>query len=287
MREPIILLGTARSGTTLLGHILRHHPDVAYWGEPRPIWIHGNAYCDHDELLPEHLSPRIARFIDRRFAAFLAEAGRTRFAEKTPSNCLRVPFVHALYPDCRMVHIIRDGRAVVNSLVRERSKPPGIRRFRKRLREIPLLEWPAYLPLFFRTAWRTQVLKKPASFWGPKPLGWEQWVGLPAHVQAAKQWTATVGSAVRDGRRLPKQSYLELRYEELIEAPERVTRTICEFAGLAVHPAMVEYARANVDPNRASKGGRALGPEMQAEIVPHLEPLLFELGYGAKPQEPR
>lgn len=37
VKKPIILLGCARSGTTLLGSILEQHPDVAYWVEPRPI----------------------------------------------------------------------------------------------------------------------------------------------------------------------------------------------------------------------------------------------------------
>ncbi len=124
--KPIILLGSGRSGTTLLGQIFSHHPDVAYWVEPRPIWMYRHAYRPHHELTCEDLTPAIARHIDRSFARFLAKSGRRRFAEKTPSNGLRIPFIYALYPDCRMINIIRDGRDVPGSSRRRSGsgRPP-------------------------------------------------------------------------------------------------------------------------------------------------------------------
>ena len=72
VKKPIILLGTGRSGTNLLARTFQRHPDVALWNEPRPIWMYGNAYRADHELNAENLTPRIARYIDRRFSRFHA-----------------------------------------------------------------------------------------------------------------------------------------------------------------------------------------------------------------------
>ena len=85
--------------------------------------MYRHAYRSHHELSAEDLTPAIARYIDRRFGRFLERSGRSRFAEKTPSNCLRIPFIHALYPDCRIINIIRDGREVVASTLKMQARP--------------------------------------------------------------------------------------------------------------------------------------------------------------------
>ena len=69
--KPIILLGSGRSGTTMLGRVFSRHLDVAYWPEPRPIWMYRHAYRSHHELFAADLSPAIARYIDRSFARFV------------------------------------------------------------------------------------------------------------------------------------------------------------------------------------------------------------------------
>ena len=37
-RRPVVILGAARSGTTLLGELLSRVPEVAYWVEPKSLW---------------------------------------------------------------------------------------------------------------------------------------------------------------------------------------------------------------------------------------------------------
>ena len=60
------------------------------------------------------------------------------------------------------------------------------------------------------------------------------WLGTefgPTNVfGAATTWRRLVASGRRDGASRPG-SYLEVRYEELLEAPERTMRSICEFVG--------------------------------------------------------
>ena len=81
LQRPIIVLGAGRSGTTALAEVLRHHPDVAVWEEPKHIWRFGHAYRPHDVLTAADATPRVKRYIRDQFTEFLRASGRTRFAE--------------------------------------------------------------------------------------------------------------------------------------------------------------------------------------------------------------
>lgn len=281
--RPIILLGSGRSGTTILANIVARHPDVAYWSEPRPVWMYRHAYRPHHDLSAEDLTPAIARYIDRAFARFLERSGRRRFAEKTPSNCLRIPFIHALFPDCRIINIIRDGREVVGSLFRIQVEGANPERLWARIRETPLLEWPAYLPLFFHTFLKTKVLRQRSTYWGIKPEGWKEWIDLPPHIVAARQWKRAVEVSLRHGRALPSENYFELRYERLVADPAGAVTELTAFAELPDSPEMIEYAVREIDPSRAAKPKTNITDQQLREAVEEMEPLLSELGYGADP----
>jgi hypothetical protein len=279
IHKPIILLGSGRSGTSLLGRIFSRHPEVAYLPEPRPIWMYGNSYRNDHYLTEKDLKPRIARYIDHRFAEFLEKSGRMRFAEKTPSNCLRIRFIHALYPDCKIIHIYRDGRDVVRSMLKIQEKKPRKGILRDRMATTPIWEWPSYFPMLMRTYWRTNVRGKSATYWGAQPPGWREWADLPAHMVVAHQWRALVETAIEDGRKLPQQSYFEMRYERLIREPHRCIDEMCNFAEIAPSQEMSNLADERIDPNRPAKWRATLSPEQEDDIVKLLEPTLCKLGY--------
>ena len=284
IREPIILIGAGRSGTSLLARIVQSHPDVAYLPEPRPIWMHGHAYRRHHALDASDLSPRIADYIDRRFADFLRESGGSRFAEKTPSNCLRIPFIHALYPDCRIVNVLRDGLDVARSTVAVRDRPANRGALRQRLASTPVWEWPGYLPTFWNGFVRTNLLRRPARYWGAQPPGWERWRDLPAHLAAAHQWLALVEASLRDGRALPPENYLELRYEELIADPAGVADRLAGFAGLSASEEMRSAASGRVRPDFARRRQDTLSAEQTREVLELIAPLQQRLGYPSELQ---
>lgn len=53
----------------------------------------------------------------RLYREYALQAGKVRFADKTPRNVLHVELIARSFPDARFVHLVRDGRDVVPSLV--------------------------------------------------------------------------------------------------------------------------------------------------------------------------
>jgi len=60
---------------------------------------------------------------------------------------------------------------------------------------------------------------------------------------AAKYWQQYVEGARISGSKLGKQVYLEIRYEDLLEAPDSQLQKVCEFLGEAYSPALLEYEK--------------------------------------------
>ena len=259
---------------------MAQHRDVAYWFEAAGVWMRGNALHPSDQLAACHARPAVAATIRKRFEAFLERSGRPRLAEKTPANALRLPFIHSIFPDARVIHIIRNGRDVVRSLCAMQVQPTMGHALKKRLWETAFWEWPAYAPAFFRTTWRTRVRRRPATFIGPKPDGWRAWVGLPRHVIAGLQWEAVVREARRAGQALGTAHYHEIRYEMLMTEPGRVIRDLLRFTGLAPAEAVQRYAREAIDPHRPRRWDDLLSSDTEADIARRVQGLNCELGYG-------
>lgn len=280
IREPILIVGCPRSGTTMLGNLLAKHPDVAYWEEPRTVWSRGNAWQSDDRLLAEHLNPAIAGHIDRRFHRFQKQSGKSRFAEKTPSNTLRLPFIHALYPDSRIIHIVRDGRAVVNSMLKMLATPPRRGRILARLRETHWRDLPALLPLAGRELTRLRSADRRRSFWGPRPPGWEQWLDLPAPLMLTRQWGAMVKTARSDLQLFPEDQRLEVRYEDLLADPIRWLDEIRQLTDLPpTSEAFGAAAVASISKNPAQRWRQQLDPETVHVIEEEAGGILAQLGY--------
>ncbi|HRX54360.1 MAG: sulfotransferase [Verrucomicrobiales bacterium] len=281
IRLPIVLLGAPRSGTTLLGKLFAAHPDVAYWEEPRPIWTQGNSWRSDDRLDASHLTEGIAQQIDGVFGRFVLRSGRTRFAEKTPSNLLRIPFIYALYPDVRFIHLVRDPRSVVASMRGMLAKSPDARRVLSRVWETPLGGWPAQIALAFRGMVEPLWRGGRKRFWGPRPPGWQSWIGLPEEIRLAKQWNGLVETGVTELGRLPKETSMVIRYEDLVRDPASSLDLLYDFAGLSREADTLAKAVALVrhPANRSIHGG--LTVEQASQVTRETAPLLSTLGYPA------
>ena len=71
---PIFVIGTHRSGTTLLGRALAHHPEVVYWEDLRRSPENGFSLFGLAESLRAQGRRDAAVLIEERFRAAWAEA---------------------------------------------------------------------------------------------------------------------------------------------------------------------------------------------------------------------
>lgn len=103
IKTPILIVGMARSGTTLVSHILGSLPDVHIEVEPHALWKSGNfKYLDDEKYDTED---KIVANIRKKFTKDLQ--GKT-LIEKSPINCLRPYLVHKVFPEAKIVYIERD-----------------------------------------------------------------------------------------------------------------------------------------------------------------------------------
>jgi hypothetical protein len=113
-----LIVGCARSGTSILGELIAAHPAVRYVFEPHQVWEGAGPGVDDSHRLTARHAIKSIRSSIRDWAR--AEQDGALLLEKTPRNALRVPFLRAVLPEARIIHIVRDGRDVACSLL------PGI-----------------------------------------------------------------------------------------------------------------------------------------------------------------
>lgn len=129
LRAPIFIVGCPRSGTTLLGSCLAEHSDLGGASESLfllDLWrvirdlhagINPRAWAPlADYITKSELFEAVGAFADSVFTSLLLRLGKTRYIDHTPWYITCIPLIYALYKDCIIVHILRDGRQVVASL---------------------------------------------------------------------------------------------------------------------------------------------------------------------------
>ncbi len=152
--RPFFIVGSGRCGTTLLRAMLEAHPDVHIppemqalghvirdyrrysrlpWNVVLRIVLTQFEYHPRREVFELALEP-VFHELDRRppdarnlagvlNAIYRAHMGRhkpssTRWGDKTPLNALILPQLRSVFPDLRVIHMLRDGRDVVESYIR-------------------------------------------------------------------------------------------------------------------------------------------------------------------------
>jgi hypothetical protein len=148
--RPIFIVGAPRSGTTLLSLMVHAHPRLAMPPETRfvlRIWRDRHRFGDLSTREQHRALARACvakgsmvrdlgvskRELKRRilaapptfgsafaavFAAYAQVHGKARWGDKRPTYFAEVDVLLRLFPDAQIVHVVRDGRAVVASLKR-------------------------------------------------------------------------------------------------------------------------------------------------------------------------
>jgi Sulfotransferase family len=181
---------------------------------------------------------------------FADRQGADIFGEKTPAHLLWVDTLLEWFPNGRVVHMLRDPRAVFVSEIKRR---------RERAVTIPY-RW---------------IVKAPAAL--------ETFVLL----EVAWAWARAVGRHRTLARRYPDR-YRLVRFEDLVRSPEDTIRAVCAFVGLPFEPAMLEQevvsggataGQAGFDADAADRWQRSISPLESRWLERLLRRRLDEMGY--------
>jgi len=134
---PIFVVGAARSGTTFLAESLGRHPAIAHFPREADFIPFFFEWMESGPDLEPQEKARLGRdFLGGWLGAFLEKTGKSRVLEKTPPNLYAMNWLLACFPRSQIVHIYRDPRAVVASVIEalgkmnQRSAPAAARLWR-------------------------------------------------------------------------------------------------------------------------------------------------------------
>ncbi|MEY3209906.1 MAG: hypothetical protein RIT28_387 [Pseudomonadota bacterium] len=262
MVAPIFIVGTGRSGTSLLRALLNAHPNIYITQEagffmwlPRlrraktaEAWLRGYQRTAAGALLgalPVQAPPGAPRseaveVVTAMMQAKAARFGRGRFGDKTPMHIARLDAIFAAYPDAKVVHVVRHPVPTVVSMME--------------------------MPWASNSALLNALLVRGA-------------------VDAVRPYTERV---------------LELRLESLLESPREVLGRVLAFVGEPWDEAVLHHSeRAPFEedprlpwlidaerPLRAPGAGRAvpLGPRLTRRVEAICAPLMSRFGYAPWPE---
>jgi hypothetical protein len=218
----VFLIGSPRSGSTLLARMLGAHPAVHAPVEPHlmPPLAHLGYYetveqAPYDPIITQRglrefvgglprgeadFLDALRAFTDTLYGRSLGASGRRLFLDKTPAYALVLDFLARLYPEARYLVLTRHPLAVWSSYVDSFFDGD----FEAAHRNNPLLE--RYVPAIARLLRERPVALEP------------------------------------------------VRYEQLVREPEAELRRLCGFLGLDFQPGMVDYGAGEEGPRAAARG---------------------------------
>lgn len=241
----VFVVGSPRSGTTFTGRALGSLPGFVDLDEIQPWKAAIPALLDQPG--PE-VSTRARTIIER--VRRLGLASGLRGVEQTPETAYVLAAALAAYPEALAVHVVRDGRDVVTSLL-ERG---------------------------WLNADRTGSDDARLAY-GPHPRFWveadrrEEFRSVSDATRCAWAWRRYVGAA----RSVPERT-VTLRYEELVADPRAAAAPVAERLGAEVEDVATAFEK--VHDRSAGRWRRDLGSDQVADVEREAGALLAEFGYG-------
>lgn len=269
--------GEMRSGTSWLRHSLSDHPEIScgqegsffgldYDREEIPVYKDPvssltRALATSEELKTWHALPwnlwsdgyeedlrALSRLsVDYFLSKEVARTGRRIVGDKSPQHTENLDEIHEIYPDARIIHIVRDGRDVAVSamnhwwrLARDRAGVFDLTPEELEIRD----EYNADKEAFLASG---------RSIFTEERLA-----------QLARRWASRSGKARRDGTKLYGEGYLEIRYEDLLLDTPALFGRVLEFLGADSDERVIQRCLRSSDFERASS--RSQGEEDSASF---------------------
>ena len=283
LKPPIILLGNVRSGTSMIQGFFGLSDEVCTWFEPRTVWAYAAPGRKHDRFTRDDASPKVKRYIRKRILRYHREHAGRRVMEKTPSNIMRVPYVHEIFPESRLIYLLRNPLSQMSSSEFRWQNVLNKNQFKTRLQETPNTQLHYYAWRLLHDNFRKRVLrKKHVSIWGVRYPGiYEDKKKLTIEELIAKQWvqaSKTCRADLDEIERSEPGSVYRIRYEDFIYDPAKYFAQMCEHVGLGVDQQILDEVAQQADTSSQDKWKR-LDPEVIQRIKPIVEEEMRINGY--------
>lgn len=202
--RPIFIIGSPRSGTTLLRFILSSHPRIFIPGETgfipylaknfkgeltrnqteQLLRLIGKLNIHWKDLVTDinHFyqslpAPTLRNVLDKIYKMIIKPHGAVRWGDKTPLYIRYIPSIISIFPEAQFIHLIRDGRDCVISAQNK---------------------------------------------WGKDHIYMDNYYLL-------KNWVTNVQKGINAGQYLNHDQYIEIHYENLVKNPLDTLQRVCEF----------------------------------------------------------
>ena len=264
--RPIFIVGAPCSGTNIFYRTFAKHPDLAWISNitkkiPSSLWLtriimlfrddhrptEANnvwqkfAVNDDDSLDREDVTAAARKYLHSVLQNNLRIFNKPRFVNKCPGNSVRIEFLKEIFPDAVFIHILRDGRAAAYSIMRSRLGHSG-------------------------------------AYWSVKPPDWQGLLKLPLVEACALQWKMTVAAVLQSAIKLPREQYMEVKYEEFVARPAEIFEQVGEKCDLVWQDALLQTITVGMD-NRNFKWQTEMQDSDKKTLNVLLCDFLKQLGY--------
>lgn len=329
--RPVIIVGSPRSGTTLLYTLLSELPDLwsiggeskhiieasdppaakgwdsgvltaadasadtvrfihrAFWRQAAPGsywrrvnrlrgWLRGQGVWQalkarsHTEragagasaAVPQQGLAMVQRLARLRNRLDVRHPPSIRLLEKTPENCLRLPFLLQVFPGATVIFLVRDGRSNVSSLLDGWRHPtlfPGYQ-VPEKLR----------IPDYHRPRWAFTLIP-----------GWRELTAATLPEICARQWMGCNEAVLGFHQAHPEVPFMTVRHESLVADGPTVLADLAAFAGVNPDRDWLERARSlpqiNAVTAPSTQKWRQHNREEVQQVLPLISPMMQRLGY--------
>jgi len=285
--KPIIIVGTGRCGSTVFHRLLATHPQLMWLSgfslkyPTKPTWNKWAVEAMGNPLLRRLLGERIRpgecyRFWDTYAYGFsepcrdlvrtdvtarvkkrvrgaiqpMLTPARNRFLAKI-TGWPRIGFLNEIFEDAKFIHIIRDGRAVANSLLH-------------------VSFWRGW---YGPQGWRAGLLSaEDQATWESYDRSFVALAGL--------EWRIQMRAIDAAREKLDPKLFYEVKYEDFCRQPLETYRQVLEFAELPESAELERQVKAASIESTSNRWRDDLTPGQQAILDDLLREDLRRYGYG-------
>lgn len=239
VEKPIFIIGTGRSGTTILGIILSIHKSVSYLNEPKALW---HEIYKYEDIIGNYSNGDASYMLDKYsvddetrkkalnlYSAYLKISGGKRVVDKYPELIFRTSFVNTIFNDPLLIFIARNGYDTLESISNWSNNLGKTNNNTEDWWGLNDRKWNLMCK---------QLIKKSKLL----NNNYSQLIQFKNHKdRATVEWILTMEQGLEIISNNPK-NVLFLKYEDLIENPHSILKEILNFSNLDYDQKMFKYA---------------------------------------------